>query len=943
MKDSKVFNYSFGCDLIEEIADVLYKDFYKNNRSLERVACVFGGKRPGLFLKDRLWRKIKKSFIPPVIFSMDQFMHYIVSKQSPVTKMPDLELYHFIYQVSRKKLKFLNSKQLNFSKFLSWAKEIAAFIEQLDLEGIKDVSLLDVQKSAAIGYEIPESMNYLLKNIVSVRKDYHKYLRKNKLYSRGMIYLEAANRANKEKLKEFDQIFFCDLFYLHKTEKEVVNKFYKTGKTSCVFQGSNKRWPILDKNFKLLAEPVKFSKKTQSHCRLKFYQGFDSQSQVGLAKKILKSIKNKDETLILLPNPETLIPLLSEASCQLDEFNVSLGYPLAKTSLAALFSYLFDVHHQPKAGSYYAKDYLKVLRHPLIKNISIKEASLTTRILVHKIEEALTGTIKSSIGGSLFISLSSIENDQDIYNEYKKTLNSLGYGLNKSDYYKTIKQIHNLFFRNWEKVDSFGKFSKQLKTTLDCLSTHQLLAKFPLELKSLDALYKIEENFSSLSFAVEAFGAEQIWNIFKQSVEATQISFIGSPLRGAQILGLFETRALQFKNVIVLDANEGILPKLKITEPLVPAEVKMSLGLPALGKEEEIQRYHFMRLVESAENVFLIWAKNQALEKSRFIEKIIWNRQKKENKIDLDSIPQASFLLSFPKPAKPVKKNSQIIKFLKNSTYSASRINTYLNCPLQFYYKYVLGLAEKENLLEGVKDSQIGNFIHQFLFEAYSKFLGKKPVFDQKFNKYFQENFNRKYEKELKPRMQSDSFLLKEIIKARIDKFFQEERERAVDIVRIEALEQECFDQLELGKLTLDFRYTVDRIDLFKGNRLCVIDYKTGGSDVIPAKLNNLEKMDYCRKEIKNKIKSFQLPLYYYFTQKNFKEKEVNAYIYNLRTAERKPFISYRDYQKKDKVLDYCLNALKFIFNQMFDPNIDFEADKDSRRCNYCPFYSLCS
>jgi ATP-dependent exoDNAse (exonuclease V) beta subunit len=191
--------------------------------------------------------------------------------------------------------------------------------------------------------------------------------------------------------------------------------------------------------------------------------------------------------------------------------------------------------------------------------------------------------------------------------------------------------------------------------------------------------------------------------------------------------------------------------------------------------------------------------------------------------------------------------------------------------------------------------------------------------------------------------MQSDSFLLKEIIKARLDKFFQEERERVVDIIRIEALEKEYFDQLELEGLTLDFRYTVDRIDLLKENRLCVIDYKTGGSDVIPAKLNNLEKIDYCREEIKSKIKSFQLPLYYYFTQKNFKEKEVNAYIYNLRTAERKPFISYRDYQKKEKVLDYCLNALKFIFNQMFDPNIDFEADKNSRRCDYCPFYSLCS
>ncbi|MCF7874086.1 MAG: hypothetical protein K9M00_04565, partial [Candidatus Omnitrophica bacterium] len=134
MEKSKIISCSFGCDSIERLADILYNDFYKKNRSLEKVACVFGGKRPGLFLKDKLSGKIKNSFVPPAIFSMDQFMHYLVSKKKAIPEISDLELYYLIYQISKNKLSFLEKEQVSFSKFLSWAKEIAAFVDQLDLE-----------------------------------------------------------------------------------------------------------------------------------------------------------------------------------------------------------------------------------------------------------------------------------------------------------------------------------------------------------------------------------------------------------------------------------------------------------------------------------------------------------------------------------------------------------------------------------------------------------------------------------------------------------------------------------------------------------------------------------------------------------------------------------------------------------------------------------------
>ncbi len=942
MKKNSVITYNFGSDLIERVADILYNDFYKKGKSLDRVACVFGGKRPALFLKKSLSKKIKLSFLPPAIFSMDEFIHHIAFSNKTVPKISNLELYYLIYRLAKDKLHFADKKRVEFSQFLSWSKEIVSFIEQLDLEDIDNQLLLDIQKSASIGYEIPLSVNQLLRNIISIRKGYHDFLSEKKVFSRGMVYLKAAKSIERLDFSEFDKIFFCNLYHLHKTEKKILKALYKTEKCVFIFEGSAKRWPILKENSELFTQSIEPVNKKSDPAQLNFYEGFDTQSQVCLVRELLHKIKNKSSTLILLPRPETLAPLLAEVGQEIDQFNVSLGYPLSRSSLYALFSYLFQAHQSRRGRNYYSRDYLGVIKHPFIKNMPIVKEALPSRILAHKIEEALSGGFKSSLSGSLFFSLKDLERDQKIKNACQKTLSSLDYDLKSADYFLIIEQMHSLFFRNWEKVNSLRKFSQSLEAVLDSLSERGLLLNFPLERKALDVMYEIKEELASLSFADSVFSLEQIWSIFKQQLDSARISFIGSPLKGVQILGLLETRSLQFENVLVLDANEGVLPKLKVAEPLIPSEVMLSLGLGRLKKTEEVQRYHFMRLVESAARVDLIWAKNQTLEKSRFVESIIWNKQKKGIKIDSSLIPKTSFSLSFPQPQAGVKKTKEVIEYLRNCVYSVSRINTYLECPLQFYYRYVLGLGKKEDLLEGVKDFQIGNFIHQLLFELYSKFLGKKPVFDQKFKDYFKKEFALKYEKEIKPRMHSDHFLLRGIIEARLLKFLEEEKNREADILKIEALEKEYTDTLDLENLTLNFKYIVDRIDLCRSNQLSLIDYKTGAKDIIPRRLSSLEKIGPDRRQIRDSIKSFQLPVYSVLLQKKFKDKNVNAYVYNLRTAEKISFPALVDHSQKEKVLDVCLKALKFIVSQIFDPNVLFEADQDLRRCSYCDFRNLC-
>jgi ATP-dependent helicase/DNAse subunit B len=366
----------------------------------------------------------------------------------------------------------------------------------------------------------------------------------------------------------------------------------------------------------------------------------------------------------------------------------------------------------------------------------------------------------------------------------------------------------------------------------------------------------------------------------------------------------------------------------------------LSLGLNRLEKEEEIQRYQFMRLISSANNVHLVYEENQEKEKSRFIEELLWKRQKQEGKLEVFTIPKASFSVRVRPRTASIKKTPDMLEFLKGKTFSASRINTYLACPQQFYFQYVLGLKEKEDLLEGPDAAGIGTFIHELLEEAFEKFKGRKPLIDSAFRKNFFKLMDDKFEKEISRRMKSDSFLLKGIIRVRLDKFLDNERER--DVAKIICLEETRTGQIPLNNELIDFKYTVDRIDQLADRSFLIIDYKTGGSNYAPKSFNTLKSMEMNHEAIKNDIKSFQLPIYYYLISKDFPDAKINAELYNIRKLERKPFISEADYSKKDKIMQICLEALSAIMLELFDSNRPFEAGGHQRQCQYCPFAGLC-
>jgi len=597
----KIITYSFCEPFIDNLIEYIDKNYIKKDKDISRLGIVFGGKRPSLFIKRALAKKMGTCFYTPQFFSIDEFVHYIVSQYQSFGAAQDLDNCYMLYNLTKDVAPELLAGRETFAEFLPWTREIIRFIDMLDLENVKDKALLNIKDNAEIGYDVPEEINGLLQHIVKIRKTYHEKISETKTYSRGYQYLKAADVVGKVSFEQFVQILFCNFFYFNRSEEQIVKNLYDRNLATLIFQGDRRKWPVLERiSQNMDCNIVEGEKYKSPTFNLNLYSGFDVHSQVGHIREILKTIKEKDKTVIVLPNPNHIIPLLSEMTSIIEDFNISMGYPLKRSSLYSLFKFIFKAQLSKKHGRYYAKDYLKVIRHPFIKNLKLGKNQTVTRILVHKIEEILTGKEETSISGSLFIELEDILALDELYMMTEGICDRLSIETGRRELQEILKTIHQYLFSAFEKVDTFQSFAAVLGDLLDLLVKYSFMKNYPLNINIANKMYLIRDEFEHAGFNNEQFTQEDIFRIFDGKVTREVVAFHGSPLKGLQMLGLFETRSLNFDHVIVMDVNEGTLPNLNIYEPLIPREVMISLNLDRLELEEEIQRYQFMRLISSA-------------------------------------------------------------------------------------------------------------------------------------------------------------------------------------------------------------------------------------------------------------------------------------------------------------------------------------------------------
>lgn len=936
---SKIFTFDFTKSFIEELSCYFEREYFAYGRDLSRVAVVFGGKRPAHFLKRALASKIKKAFFPPVCYTIDEFIEEM-SASSDKKVSSDLEDRFEIYTLAKALAPELLDGRETFAAFMPWAGDIVNFIGQLDLEDVSAAHLKNIEASARIGYPVPESINKMLEKVLLLREAFHARLLTQGRITRGLRYLKAKENAVVWDSSRFDEIIFANFFYFHKTEEAVVKTLYANGKTTLAFQGDQRKWPVLAR----LAEHFECELKegvqpTPTGFDLKVYSAFDGHSQASVVRDILRTVPDLSRTVVILPDAGSLVPLLSAFPDEVKDLNVSMGYPLKRGSLYLLMDAVFHAQVSRKNDRYYSRDYLAVLQHPFVKNLRLLSDPAITRVLVHKVEEVLKGRITGDISGRLFISLDDLQEEKVIILETARTLSGMGISVAEEELSSLLREMHAFLFRAFETVNDLLSFSTGLRILLDVMSERSFMHRYPLNVSIMGRMYELVDELERSSFCKEIFRADEIFRIFEERISPELVSFSGTPLKGLQVLGLFETRSLNFDHVVMMDVNEGLLPRIDMRATLIPREVMSHLQLDRLELEEEIQRYQFMRIISSAKTVHLVYQKNKEKEPSRFLEELVWEQQQRDKALKPYPTLMAGFPVSVDIRLRKAEKTPEILQFLKTFTFSASSINTYLGNPYTFYTSYVLGLREEDDSLDEPDAILVGNFMHTLLEEVYHPWQGKIMVCDEAFEIRLWHIFEQRFSDAFTQRMRSDAFLVKNVMEHKLRSFIRHERERAADTIKIVSVEQEFKGTLDLSVGTLKFKAKVDRIEECAGGSMLVLDYKTGSIDHLPRQSFVFDAADPLladgglREYLFENVHSFQLPLYMYFVGQAFAGVMMNAGLYSLRDPEIKLLLKGKTpAQTVDVFWPSYARALDALFTEIMDPNVPFadqELNKD--------------
>jgi CRISPR/Cas system-associated exonuclease Cas4 (RecB family) len=350
------------------------------------------------------------------------------------------------------------------------------------------------------------------------------------------------------------------------------------------------------------------------------------------------------------------------------------------------------------------------------------------------------------------------------------------------------------------------------------------------------------------------------FTLLKKYIAASYTPFAGTPLRGVQVLGFLETRNLKFENVLFLDANEGVLPDTRKEDSFLPFKARRILGLPTYLDREEIMFYTFETLIRGAKQCHLFYVENDQKEKSRFVEKFLWERQKREREREGQKyVKTVQYAVSLrEKKPRPIDKTAEVVRFLKEYPFSATSLNSYLHCPLQFYYEHVLGLTEREALSEEFEKEEIGSFVHLVLCDYFKgktgSVLTKKEMNLKELEKVIRTRFEEQYGKD----PAGEIYLFRNQVEKHLKSFiknYQVPKLRECE-TKIIALEQ----RIDVKKDSFKLGARLDRVEK-RGERTTIIDYKTSSN-------KNYLTVHTDKLDIKNRdswsgaIPTLQLPFY---------------------------------------------------------------------------------
>ncbi|MDG2281217.1 MAG: PD-(D/E)XK nuclease family protein, partial [Flavicella sp.] len=691
---------SFLSEVVEQLL--------KENSSIVDLVCVLPSERAGVFLKEEFKKQISGTTFLPKIISIEKFIETISGFQKAET-VPLLFEFYKVY---------LDSEKVNpesFDSFAQWASIGLQDFNEVDrhlvdcedlfsyLKDIKRIEDWDIENGNS-----SEMMNKhlsFMENLGRYYFDFYNFLKKEKKGYQGLLYREAANKvASYIDDNRNSKIALIGFNALNKAEEKIFKILLESNianvywDSDAYYVNSKKEAGSFLRNYKsnwTYFESNPFDKVSDNFSKNKNITEIAASKNITQIKgvgELLEKLESSERTALVLADESLLSLTLNSLPANVDKLNITMGYLLKDMPISGFFETVFDLYlnqvklDKVEANAFYFKDVFRFLENPFTIKL-FSNSDLLAQLKQNLIAE-----------NQVFISSDLV----DRHLSENEELRLLG-GLFKMSQSVDVFLSAIILVIDAQK-ENFEGFEKE------CLFRFSNLF---VQLQNLNGSYSHIKSIKTLK------------SIYKQLIATEKLSFQGEPLSGLQLMGMLETRVLDFETVILTSMNEGILPAGKSENSFIPFDVKQQYNLPTYQEKDAIFAYHFYRLIQRANDVYLFYNTETdaygAGEKSRFLTQL------EIDGIEITKKSIAPLVTSESKDEIVVEKTDEVISTLKKiaaNGFSPSALAKYIEDPLSYYKRYVLKIKDLDEVEETVAANTMGTIIHDVLEDFYKPYIG---------------------------------------------------------------------------------------------------------------------------------------------------------------------------------------------------------------------------
>ncbi|MHB9055171.1 MAG: PD-(D/E)XK nuclease family protein [Paludibacteraceae bacterium] len=946
------------------IAKVFYNEYQSDIR---KFTFVFPNRRAGLFFQKYLTELIEMPIFSPEIITVNDCFFNASTRQAADRTAELFRLYRIYGKIS--------GSEESFDSFVYWGEMLLADFNDVDKWGVDDKQLFtnvrDLKEIDMMNQYLTEEQRvaierfwqHFLPTVDNKTKDefitiwrilqplyeeFRNELLSENLATEGMIFREVVELLEKNKTPEYfarKKFVFVGFNALNNSEKKLFIELQKRSQADFYwdYEAAELRDPdnqasvFFVENTRMF--PSKFS--IQSGLNLlknKSFQLIAIPSSVGQTKEVYNLLKmlysdNPDEkdwikTAVVLPDENLLLPLLHSLPENIGNINVTMGFPLKSAPVSGLMEDIFELHRRVNSqGQFYHKTVSNILNHQYISMLCRGDSQ---------------NILQEMIDSNAFYA------DKELFE--------------KND---LLRSIFTLQKSTKEFVEYLLDVLKKLSIAWQNFSEEN--NKYHLECDFLYQYFIAINRMKDVMFSIGEFqmNLDTLFRLIRQLIGGISIPFEGEPLNGLQVMGMLETRGLDFENLIICSFNEGVFPNKNTSNSFIPNNLRRAFGLPTADYHDDISAYNFYRLIQRTKRLFFLYDSRaegmQTGEVSRYIHQLHYHYGVEFKQINI------SYDVNFPSVQQiEVQKSPEIIEklkaFLKDGedarALSPSSINTYIDCPLRFYLKHVEQMAEQDEVTENVEAGMFGTLLHEIMQKLYEPFVGiivnkseleglrnNIPLIEKTITKAFATNFfKRNKDAELDIKLEGNYLLTARIIRKYILQILKIDIERTP--FRYIQAEKNTFIQLPIqnGSISVNLKGYIDRVDEKEGV-VRILDYKTGGDKL---EFTSLDEVFERNKKQRPKV-VLQTFLYCLLYMKDSGAISLVPEVLKVRDLFKDDFSTQlRDKMRKELVTDFndykevFVEKLTLSLEEIFNPEIPFVQCSEIELCRYCRFKVIC-